>query len=188
MSEESTKAEEQVEKTVTKQTEEPQAEIPTGPGNDTTTDSADAIPPQGTVEEDVVVPEESQATNPEPAMGAESPTPKVEEPQAAVPEEAPSAPTNTWDAIEAGMKDGKRATRREWDGLFIFMQVPSTLGEHIIPGMQSLPQHVKNEFVRRGGGISYSEQFGIVNNSSEIKGWLPSEDDKAATDWSLLDF
>lgn len=67
----------------------------------------------------------------------------------------------------------------------MFYQVPSEVPEAIVPKMSSLPPDVKAEFVRRGGPISYSDQFGFVNPSSRIVGWLPWADDHKATDWII---
>ena len=60
------------------------------------------------------------------------------------------------EAVQA-MKEGKMAQRAGWNGkgLFVFMQVPSTIDPQIVPKMQSLPQSVKDEFVKRGGCITY---------------------------------
>jgi len=54
---------------------------------------------------------------------------------------------NFGQAIEA-LKEGKRVQRTGWNGkgLFVFMQVPSTINREIVPKMQSLPQSVKDEF------------------------------------------
>lgn len=98
-------------------------------------------------------------------------------------------------AIEAA-KDGKRITRSEWGNpdIFVFMQVPSTIGSSIVPKMQSLPQMVKDEFVRRFNNptyqidaIYYSDQLAIVNSSNLITGYAPCASDVIAEDWEILD-
>ena len=95
---------------------------------------------------------------------------------------------NFGQAIEA-LKQGKRVARQGWNGkgLFIFMQVPSEISEEIVPKMQSLPQSVKDEFARRGGSISYSNQMALVNPNNSINGWAPSSSDTLAEDWIILD-
>lgn len=95
---------------------------------------------------------------------------------------------NFGQAIEA-LKQGKRVAREGWNGkgLFVFMQVPSEIGAEIIPKMQSLPQTVKDEFAKRGGSISYSNQMALVNPNNSINGWAPSSSDTLAEDWVILD-
>jgi uncharacterized protein (DUF1919 family) len=95
---------------------------------------------------------------------------------------------NFGQAIEA-LKQGKRVARQGWNGkgLFIFMQVPSEINEEIVPKMQSLPQTVKDEFARRGGSISYSNQMALVNPNNSINGWAPSSSDTLSEDWVILD-
>jgi uncharacterized protein (DUF1919 family) len=95
---------------------------------------------------------------------------------------------NFGQAVEA-LKQGKRVARTGWNGkgLFIFMQVPSQINEEIVPKIQSLPQSVKDEFARRGGSISYSNQMALVNTDNSINGWAPSPSDTMAEDWVVLD-
>lgn len=90
-------------------------------------------------------------------------------------------------ALEA-LKEGKRITREEWGtGVFVFMQIPSTIPEEIIPKMQSLPQSVKDKFAKQGGPICYSNQFCIVHSTNEINGWVASPSDISAENWCILD-
>lgn len=91
-------------------------------------------------------------------------------------------------AIEA-LKLGKKMTRTGWNGkeLFVFMQVPSEINNEIVPKMQSLPQSVKDEFVKRGGNISYSNQMAIVKPDNSINGWVPSVSDILAEDWLIVE-
>lgn len=95
---------------------------------------------------------------------------------------------NFGQAVEA-LREGKRIAREGWNGkgLFVFMQVPSEIAAETIPKMQSLPQSVKDEFARRGGGIAYSNQMAIVNPNNTINGWVPSSSDTFAEDWYILD-
>ncbi len=94
------------------------------------------------------------------------------------------------------LKQGKRVTRQGWNGkgLFVFMQVPSEIKKEIVPKMQSLPQAVKDEFVRRFedeneqiDAIYYNDQLALVNPSNLITGWSPSTADALADDWEVLD-
>lgn len=93
---------------------------------------------------------------------------------------------NFGEAIEA-LKEGKMITRSGWNGkgMFVFMQIPSTIGLEIISKMQSLPQSVKNEFIKRGKEINYSNQMALVNTNNLINGWAPSVSDSLADDWEI---
>jgi len=102
---------------------------------------------------------------------------------------------NFGQAIEA-LKQGKRVQRTGWngEGLFVFMQVPSTIQREIVPKMQSLPQLVKDEFERRFNdpneqidAIYYVDQLAMVGPSNGITGWSPSVPDCMADDWVILD-
>lgn len=91
------------------------------------------------------------------------------------------------EAIEAA-KQGKKIARLGWNGagMFVFMQVPAEIEYDVIPKMHSLPQSVKDEFIRRGGAISYRNQLAIVKPNNEINGWAPSGSDSLAEDWVIL--
>lgn len=109
---------------------------------------------------------------------------------------------NFGQAIEA-LKQGKRVAREGWNGkgLFIFMQVPATIGKEVIPKMQSLPQSVKDEFKRRENAlygttendgrfdftINYKNQLAMVYPDSTIYGWVASPSDVLEEDWCILD-
>lgn len=96
----------------------------------------------------------------------------------------------------AQLKAGKRMAREGWNGkgLFVFMQIPSTISKEFIDIMQSLPQSVKNEFKKRFNdpnfqidSIYYDNQIAMVNTSNLITGWSPSVSDALANDWFILD-
>jgi Protein of unknown function (DUF2829) len=102
-------------------------------------------------------------------------------------------------AVKA-LEAGKRVARKGWNGkgLFVFMQVPSEIDISIVPKMQSLPQAVKDEFVRRHltvttaeeedafKTITYQNQMAIVYPDNSIHGWAPSASDSLAEDWEVL--
>jgi hypothetical protein len=101
------------------------------------------------------------------------------------------------EAIKA-LKQGKRVQRYGWNGkgLFVFIQVPSNIDVGIVvPKMQSLPQSVKDEFVKRLGtqpledhySIRYRNQMCVVYPDNSIHGWSPSSSDSLAEDWIILD-
>ncbi len=105
-------------------------------------------------------------------------------------------------AIEA-LKEGKRVAREGWNGkgLFIFMQVPSVISMDIVPKMQSLPQAVKDEFIKRHesgvypqgvdpiemNSIKYKNQLAMVYPDNTIYGWVASPSDVLEEDWIVLD-
>lgn len=97
-------------------------------------------------------------------------------------------------AIEE-LKKGNKVARQGWNGkgMFVFMQVPTTINKSIVPNMQSLPQSVKDEFGKRFNdpneqidAIYYSNQLAIVNPSNAINGWAPSVSDALANDWYVV--
>lgn len=100
------------------------------------------------------------------------------------------------EAIKA-LKQGKRVRRTDWDGQFIFMQVPSEVPAEIVPKMSSLPKSVKDEFQRRKevgwgglkfeGGIGYSNQVALVSGRNEITSWFANPSDFLSEDWLVLD-
>lgn len=92
------------------------------------------------------------------------------------------------EAVRA-LKEGKRVARNGWNhkGLFVFMQVPSEIGLESVPKMQSLPQSVKDEFIRRSGDIRYHNQMALVYPDNSISGWSPSGTDALSEDWIILD-
>ena len=76
-------------------------------------------------------------------------------------------------------------------GLFVFRQVPSEIPMTVVPKMQSLPEAVKDEFLRRTktktnnlfDSIRYNNQLAIVDQANNINGWVPSVSDVLADDW-----
>ncbi len=97
-------------------------------------------------------------------------------------------------AIEALMegKMVRRSVHGQHD--FIFRQVPSAIPAEVVPKMTSLPQAVKDEFVRRFNDpamqvveICYNNQLAFVNASNLITGWAPSIVDVMADDWLIVE-
>lgn len=95
---------------------------------------------------------------------------------------------NFGQALEA-LKQGKRVAREGWNGkgMFIFKQVPANVGIQYVPNMQSLPSDVKDEFVKRGNNLNYSNQMCIVKEDNTIDSWVASSSDTFAEDWIILD-
>ena len=68
------------------------------------------------------------------------------------------------------------------------MQIPATIEIATVPNMQSLPQSVKDEFIRRKlPNINYKNQMAIALPDNTICGWAPSVSDTLADDWTVLD-
>ncbi|NKI28254.1 DUF2829 domain-containing protein [Arenibacter sp. 6A1] len=95
------------------------------------------------------------------------------------------------------LKQGERVCRQDWigKGLFVFMQVPSQIPMDIVPKMTSLPQSVKDEFLKRKKNntincsyqsIKYRDQFAMVYPDNVICGWSPSPSDVLSDDWIVL--
>jgi len=102
---------------------------------------------------------------------------------------------NFREALKA-LNEGKRICRKPYisSGMFMFKQVPARIDKAIVPNMQSLPQAVKDEFVRRFNdekeeidAIYYDNQLAIVNRHNLICGWAPSVAEIMAEDWVILD-
>jgi hypothetical protein len=107
------------------------------------------------------------------------------------------------EAIEA-LKKGKRVARAGWNGkgMFIFMQVPAEIEIYNVHNMQSLPQEVKDEFIRRDedsiwnqgedslpnphDSIRYKNQIAMVYPDNTIYGWVASPSDVLEEDWCIL--
>ncbi len=99
------------------------------------------------------------------------------------------------EAIEA-LKSGKVISRVGWFecGIFVFKQVPATIGKEIVPKMQSLPQVVKDQFEKRFNNtnvqidaIYYTNQICWVNSSNVISTWVPTVEDIFCDDWIIID-
>ena len=108
---------------------------------------------------------------------------------------------NFGEAIEA-LREGKLLYREDWGELasFVFMQIPAVIDvDIIVPKMQSLPQSVKDEFLKRRkqelkkptdvqfDKIYYYDQLAMVNSVNDITGYSPSPSDALAENWIILD-
>ena len=52
--------------------------------------------------------------------------------------------------------------------------------------MTSLPQSVKNEFIKRNKNIFYKNQIAKVYHNNVICGWSASPEDILSKDWAIL--
>lgn len=79
------------------------------------------------------------------------------------------------------------AFRSNWEGhKFIFCQIPATISANIIPSMQSLPDIVKNEILKKDYAIiNYINQICIFKDG-HITYYTPNEEDMFATDWKII--
>ncbi len=95
---------------------------------------------------------------------------------------------NYGQAIEA-LRNGKRVAREGWNGkgMFVFKQIPAEIGLEIIPKMQSVPQSVKDEMLKNGTTLKYTNQMAIVNTDGRVDSWVASSSDTFANDWVALD-
>lgn len=92
------------------------------------------------------------------------------------------------DAIEV-LKQGGAVRRKGWNGkgMFVVKQVPSHIGNDVIPKMQSLPQSAKEIILKGKGFIDYTCQCLIYNeNTGRADSWNPSIADVFAEDWEIL--
>lgn len=88
-------------------------------------------------------------------------------------------------AIEL-LKEGCAMKRKGWNGknMFIVKQIPCTINEDIIPGMQSLPDSAKAELLNTTKKIEYTNQNLIINTETgRADSWVPSSSDMYAEDW-----
>ena len=103
------------------------------------------------------------------------------------------------EAVEA-LKIGKRVARDSWaKGTFIFMPIENEVNISIIPNMKSLPECVKNEFIRRHNEtkenvngckydyIYFRNQMTLVNPENEMNTYTATANDVLENDWLILD-
>ena len=73
-------------------------------------------------------------------------------------------------------------------GRFVCKQVPSHIGETIIPKMSSLPQSAKNLIIaRKNKSLDYNDQMIIVHPDGNVYSWVPSGSDCFAEDWYIVE-
>ena len=84
---------------------------------------------------------------------------------------------------------GKMIARKGWSNksMFVFKQIPAEIGLDIIPGMQSVPNSVKDLIINRGVTLKYSNQMAIVDSNGNVNSWVASSIDTFAIDWYILD-
>lgn len=96
--------------------------------------------------------------------------------------------------VLVALKLGQMIRRSSWyPDTFVFRQVPAVISKEIVPKMQSLPDSVKQEFIRRFSddnlqvdAIYYDNQLALVNSSNLIQSYSPSVEDCMAEDWQII--
>lgn len=110
---------------------------------------------------------------------------------------------NFGNAIEA-LKEGKRVARKGWNGknMFVFMRPADELNvEFVVDKVKSLPQSVKTFYLQdiineKGERVPVEENDNVkftaylcmkAADGTIVNGWLASQTDMLAEDWSILD-
>lgn len=92
-------------------------------------------------------------------------------------------------ALEA-LKAGKRVARQGWNGkgMFVYMTVGNTVSKDFIPKFASLPESVKQFLEKRGEDVIFNPSITMLTATGELQpGWLASQTDMLAEDWTSLD-
>lgn len=91
------------------------------------------------------------------------------------------------EALKAVRSKEAIAFRSSWEGhTFIFCQIPATIFANIILNMQSLPDIVKNEILKKDYAIiNYINQI-CVFKDGYITYYTPNGEDMFATDWKII--
>jgi hypothetical protein len=96
---------------------------------------------------------------------------------------------NFGQAVEA-LKEGKRVQRTGWNGkgMFVFQRPSDTLATDFIPKVKSLPESVKVFLADQKRDVDFLAYFCMYSADGKIvNGWLASQTDMLAEDWSILD-
>lgn len=91
------------------------------------------------------------------------------------------------EALKAVRSKEAIAFRSSWEEhKFIFCQIPATISTNIILNMQSLPNIVKNEILKKDYAIiNYINQI-CVFKDGHITYYTPNGEDMFATDWKII--
>jgi hypothetical protein len=96
---------------------------------------------------------------------------------------------NFGQAIEA-MAQGKRVTREGWNGkkMFIFQRPADTLPKDFIAKVKSLPESVKSFLVSLETDVVFGSYYCMyAADGSVVNGWLASQTDMMADDYTILE-
>ena len=91
------------------------------------------------------------------------------------------------DAVEH-LRKGGIIERKGWNGkgMFVFKQVPSQVPVEVVERMTSLPESVKERFIKNNIAPDYQNQMAIVKPDGSIDSWVASSADTFAIDWVLV--
>ncbi|MCX6216409.1 DUF2829 domain-containing protein [Spirosoma sp.] len=93
-------------------------------------------------------------------------------------------------AVEA-VKQGKRIARSGWNGkgMFVFQRPADTLPSAILSNVKSLPESVKSFLINEDkGSVLFTAYLCMyAADGSIVNGWLASQTDILAEDWTILD-
>jgi hypothetical protein len=88
------------------------------------------------------------------------------------------------------LKANKKVAREGWNGkgMYAFMRPADNLRVDFIPNVKSLPQSVKDDLAASSSDfIDFKAYFCLKSvDGSIINGWVPSQTDLIAEDWSVV--
>lgn len=92
----------------------------------------------------------------------------------------------------ANAHKGKRIQRKAWQSanpeIFVFQRPADELPSEVIPNVKSLPGTTKKILAETKKPIFFSAYMCLFNGKNHvINNWQPSEVDKKADDWIVLD-
>ncbi|WP_019986282.1 DUF2829 domain-containing protein [Rudanella lutea] len=97
---------------------------------------------------------------------------------------------HTYSVALDAVKVGKRIARAGWNGkgMFVFQRPGDTLSCNIITNVKSLPDSVKTFLVAQERDILFLPYLCMyAADGSIVNGWLASQTDMLADDWTILD-
>ncbi len=108
---------------------------------------------------------------------------------------------NFGEALEA-VKQGKLIAREGWNGkgMFVFQRPADEITPKVIQNIKSLPDSVKQFVANKYGDETHYASGNEIKvkftpflcmyaaDGSVVNGWLASQTDMLAEDWSVLDF
>jgi uncharacterized protein DUF2829 len=87
------------------------------------------------------------------------------------------------------LNSGQRVARAGWNGknMFIYKTVGNTVSKYFIPKFASLPDSVKIFLEKRGSDVVFQPSLTMYTAAGEMQpGWLASQSDMLAEDWTVL--
>lgn len=87
------------------------------------------------------------------------------------------------------LNSGQRVARAGWNGknMFIYKTVGNTVAKDFIPKFASLPDSVKIFLEKKGADVVFQPSLTMYTAAGEMQpGWLASQSDMLAEDWTVL--